>query len=613
VMSDLARQLMLDVYDCDADQVAVVPHGVPDRPFGRNQHFKDKFGFGLHPLMMTFGLMSPGKGIETAIAALPKLIERFPDVIYCIAGATHPNLFATQGEAYRESLIKLSEDLGVAKNIRWINEFLEPDHLLELIEAADIYITPYGSMAQATSGTLSYAVALGKAVVSTPYAHAQELLADDHGILFPVDDAGALSSALIDLLEHPDRIAILQQRAYLRGRSMLWSSFAAQCMNIIYDITQKQFIAANRDSIDIRNLPRLGQAGINRMCDDTGMLQHSIFNVPDRAHGYCVDDNARALLLANRMHQYAPSEFSRRAPTFAAFVQNAWNPDTKSFRNFMDFARNWLETEGSEDSNGRTLWAIGAAYAEADAPALRQWAKCFYNTSAPHALEFGSPRAIAFAMLGAAHVLQMDAGHEIALQTLLKGGETLDRLLCASSRPDWTWFEIVLSYDNCRLPEALIRAAAFLDKPVWLKCGLETLEWITQKQTNAKQQFRPVGSEGFGRMDSHILPFDQQPVEAWAAIDACAAAFEVSGDPKWLRHAETAYAWFFGRNDRGIAIADIKTGSCRDGLTPRGVNENEGAESVLALHLANCTMQRLSVVLGEAKTLLNTHFNSHRN
>jgi glycosyltransferase involved in cell wall biosynthesis len=587
VMSDRAATLLRNVFGAGADQIVLIPHGVPDRPFGRAAQFKAEFGFENRQVLMTFGLLSSGKGIEAMIAALPEIIAGHPSVLYCIVGATHPNLLAREGEAYRERLQALAVELGVEDHIHWIDAFLETEALLDLIEAADVYVTPYLGANQATSGTLSYALALGKAVVSTPYAHATELLAEDHGVLVPFNDSAALANEIGALLDAPDRLLAMQERAYARGRSMIWPEFAAQCMDVIsatqIDVPKKRIVSAQP----------IGIEGLLRICDGTGIIQHSIFSVPDRAHGYCVDDNARALMLMNRIGDYTEPHRSRLTAVFASFVQSAWNDQSGEFRNFMGYARNWLEAAGSEDSCGRALWALGATAHEGQTPSLRHWARGLFDKTAFSARDFGSPRATAFAMLGADYLLSSGREDEAAHSILYTGAERLLSRLSETRRADWPWFESVLAYDNCRLPEALIRAGLRLDRADFTQAGLETLSWMLDLQISPTGHFRSIGSDSFGHEYTAPQPFDQQPVEAWAAIDGASAAYDATLENRWLGHASRAYAWFSGANDRGIAVADPTTGSCHDGINPRGLNLNEGAESVLAFQLASCAIRNL--------------------
>ncbi len=587
VMSQRAAELLSSVFGADNEQIVLIPHGVPDRPFGRSQQFKTEFGFDGRQVLMTFGLLSPGKGIETMIGALPGIAAAHPDVLYCIVGATHPNLLVREGEAYRESLKKLARQLGVEKHVRWIDAFVESEALLDLIEAADIYVTPYRGANQVTSGTLSYAMALGKAVVSTPYAHARELLADDHGVLVPFNDSAALAQEIGALLDAPERHLAMQERAYARGRSMIWPEFAAQCMAVVS--------SARRDWQEPLAKPArpISIEGLLRICDCTGVIQHSIFSVPDRAHGYCVDDNARALMLMNRIGADAEPHRSRLTATFASFVQSAWNAESGEFRNFMGYARGWLEAAGSQDSCGRTLWALGATAHEGRTDSIRRWARRLFGQTAFSARTFGSPRATAFAMLGADYLLASVGDDRAAQAILMDGAEFLLERLAETRRADWPWFESVLAYDNCRMPEAMIRAGLRLDRPDFLTSGIETLTWILDLQTSPAGHFRAIGSDSFGHAYSLPRPFDQQPVEAWAAIDGASAAYDATRDPRWLSHANRAYAWFAGANDRGVALADPVTASCHDGINPRGLNLNEGAESVLSWQLAHCAIIKL--------------------
>ncbi len=582
VMSDRAAALLRDSFGADKDQVVLIPHGVPDRPFGRSAQFKAALGFEGRRILMTFGLLSPGKGIEAVIAALPEIVAEHPDVLYCIVGATHPNLLEREGEAYRERLQTLASELRVEAHVHWIDAFLETHALLDLIEAADVYVTPYLGANQATSGTLSYAVALGKAVVSTPYAHAVELLAEDHGVLVPFKDSAALAREIGALLDAPDRLLALQERAYARGRSMIWPAFAVQCMNIAIatQVRPNALCAMPPQTSSIE--------GLLRICDDTGIIQHSIFCVPDRAHGYCVDDNARALMLMNRIGDHAEPHRSRLTTVFAGFVESSWNDQSGEFRNFMGYARNWLEAAGSEDSCGRALWALGATALEGRTPSLRLWARRLFDKTVISARDFMSPRATAFAMLGADYVLAADQDGAIASALLSNGAEFLCSRLAATRRDDWPWFESVLAYDNCRIPEALIRAGLRLDRPELTQSGLETLDWILELQTSHAGHFRPVGSDSFGHEYCAPRPFDQQPVEAWAAIDGARAAFDATCEARWLDHAKRAFEWYSGANDRGALVGDPAFGTCHDGINPRGLNLNEGAESVLAFQLAQC-------------------------
>lgn len=590
VMAERGKSILERVYGVSPDRVSVIPHGVPDRAYVSPDRAKKRFGLTGRKVIMTFGLLAPDKGIGFMIDAMPAIVERHPDVLYVVIGATHPNLIREQGEALRDALTARAGDLGVGDNIRFIGEFLEQEDLLDWLEAADVYVTPYLNMAQITSGTLSYAIGLGKPVVSTPYLHAAELLANEHGVIVPPRDAGALAEAVLALLNDNDAREALAHRAYALGRDLLWPRAVERAIDLMQAANGARPYVGRFTS---RRPLRPSLEAVKRMTDGTGMLQHGVHTVPDRNHGYCIDDNARALILMCRLGSEMESITGPLASTYAAFINHAWNEERGRFRNFMNYDRSWCETEGSEDSNGRTLWALGCAAEKASDAGIRGWAAEMFDRAAPLADALISPRASAFAALGAAHMIEANSRHGAARHILERSVDTLKRLLVASRRPDWAWFETVLAYDNARLPEALLRAGRLLVDREAIDVGLETLQWIADIQTNGMGAFRPVGTDSFQRPYAPPLPFDQQPLEAQAMIDACTAAMAVSEDATWVDEAWRAYGWFIGDNDLGLAVADGMDGGCHDGLMPHGVNRNQGAESILALQLANASMRSL--------------------
>lgn len=600
VMAERGRRILQDVYGVAADRIAVIPHGVPDRPYADPETAKARFGLAGRKIVMTFGLLAPDKGIDVMIEAMPAIVAAHPDCCYLVIGATHPNLVREQGEALREALMARAEALGVAGHIRFIHAFLEQEALLDRLEACDVYVTPYLNMAQITSGTLSYAIGLGKPVVSTPYLHAAELLADGHGVLVPPRDAGALATAVNGLLSDDEARDALARRAYALGRELLWPRAVERALDLIALAVKERprtgLFAARQAPLPIN----LG--ALLRMTDATGLLQHGVHGIPDRNHGYCIDDNARALILMCRMGDDDRDLVDRLAATYAAFVHHGWNPGRGRFRNFMGYDRRWCEDEGSEDSNGRTLWALGCAAAHGADSGLRGWAATLFDQAAPLADGLVSPRARAFAALGAAERLVADPDHRASLAILRAVADGLTAQLAAARRPGWTWFESVLAYDNARLPEALLRAGTVLADQATVEAGLETLAWICAAQTGPAGSFRPVGTDSFHRPYEAPLPYDQQPLEAQATIDACIAALATTGDRRWADGARHAYGWFVGVNDLGLPLAQASGGGCFDGLMPHGVNRNQGAESILALQLANAAMASLSTILGARKT-----------
>ncbi len=588
VMAEKGRELLRSVYGVPAEKIDVIAHGIPDVPFCEPDAAKAEFGFSGRSVILTFGLLSPNKGIEVMIDAMPAILRSRPDAVYVVLGATHPNLVRDEGETYRESLQARVAALGIEKSVVFLDQFVDLPTLLGFISMCDVYVTPYLNAAQMTSGTLAYSFGLGKAVVSTPYWHARELLADGRGILVPFGDCEAVGAEIAGLLTDPERRQAIRLRAYATSRSMTWERTADRYLQL-FDTARREHrvreSGSGRHPVPsvVGHIPPAMRVGhLLAMCDDTGIYQHAVHSVPDRLHGYCVDDNARALLLAcaleGRGEQSLPEGLAMR---FAAFVQHAWNPDIKRFRNFMSFDRRWLEDRGSEDSHGRTLWALGECARVGLVGSRQRWARDLFAASAPTVEGFGSPRAWAFTLLGLdGWCASGSAPWADRLRTLL--AERLMARLAASETPERAWFEASLSYDNARLCEAMIVTGRATGTAAWTSAGLRALRWLMEQQTAPSGFFRPIGSHGFLDVGQPPRLFDQQPLEATATIAACLAAFDADQDPTWKADAIRAFAWFLGENDLAIPLVDLETGSCRDGLHHDRANENRGGESVLS-------------------------------
>jgi hypothetical protein len=475
-------------------------------------------------------------------------------------------------------LMDLARELEVEEHVRFVDRFVEQEELLDMLQAADIYVTPYLNMAQVTSGTLSYAFAVGKPIIATPYVHAREILGDGHGLLVPPSDPVALALAVLDLLNDDGLRDRIGRVAYEKGRAMLWPRVVEQSLERLP--SRPRLVASHEPAQRPSALPL---NAIERMSDAVGMVQHAVYAVPDRNHGYCIDDNARALMT---MVRRGDDRAAALASTYASFLQHGWNPEKARFRNFMAYDRRWLEDCGSEDSNGRAIWALGMTAARSPWPQLREWASKLFEKTAPIAADFTALRARAFSALGGYELLLHCEEDELARALLRQSGEQLLRTHRQFARDDWNWFEPSLAYDNARLPEVLIRAGQALGDEGMAELGLSTLEWLRSRQSSPRGMFRPVGCKSFGRPYAAPLAFDQQPLEATATVDAAAAAFEMTGEQKWRQMAQDAFAWFFGNNDAAMPMAIPADGSCFDGLMATGINRNQGAESILSLHLA---------------------------
>ncbi len=602
VMSQYAADLLRNVYSVPGERIDVIPHGVPDLPFTDPNYFKDIFGCEGKSVLLTFGLLSPNKGIENVIRGLPAILSRHQDLVYIISGATHPHIRRREGERYRDELQALASEYGVSSHVIFNNRFVSAEELIEQVGAADIYITPYRQEAQVVSGTLAIALSAGKAIISTPYWHAKELLADARGVLVPFDDPQSIAQAANSLLENDAERHAMRKRAYLHSRGTTWQKTAqaymasfqrARTERIARPRAPLQYIFATKET-DL--LPEFDTTHLVSMTDDTGILQHSIFTVPNSLEGYTTDDNARALIVSVLLNGPLPGNrdthalLSRR---YLAFLWLAFHEKKVRFRNFLGYNREWHEEVGSEDSHGRALWAIGTVLGRSDDPGLRGAAGRLFEAAMPATLTFSSPRAWAFSVLGMQAYLDWFPGDRV-----VQGARDLlaNKLLDIYERTHsdgWQWFEESLSYSNARLSQALLVAGLSSGNRRMIDVGYESLNWLVAAQHPKDEDiFVPVGSMGFFSQSREKARFDQQPVEACATISACLQAYQMTEDKAWLEEAWCAFRWFLGENDLQVSLYDNSTGGCRDGLHPDRVNENQGAESTLSFLMALIDMQK---------------------
>ena len=609
VMSELAAQLLREVYAVPAGKIDVIPHGVPDMHFMDPNYFKDKFGTEGKSVLLTFGLLSPNKGIENVIRALPAILARHPNVVYIVSGVTHPHLRKREGERYREELQALAGQLGVSSHLILNNRFVSVEELVEHVGAADIYITPYRQEAQVVSGTLAIALGAGKAIISTPYWHAKELLAEKRGVIVPFDNPIAIAESVLALLENDAERHGMRKRAYLYSRGTTWPKTARAYMASFQRARFERSLhpkAAQLDDAAVElaesmdRLPALNTHHLLAMTDDTGMLQHAIFSVPNTREGYTTDDNARALVVSTLLDESltydAKAEHLNLSRRYLAFLWLAFNSDTGRFRNFLGYDRKWLEDVGSEDSHGRALWALGSVLGESRDAGLRGAAGRLFEAALPAVLTFTSPRAWAFCILGMQAYLDWFPGDR-AIQGMRN--TLANRLLDIYERShseNWRWFEKSLSYSNARLPQALMLAGWRSDNRRMVEAGIEALEWLVATQHCGDNDiFVPIGSSGFFTEGAEKARFDQQPVEACATLSACLEAYRLTRESNWLDEAQRVFTWFLGKNDLQVPLYDAETGGCRDGLHPDRVNENQGAESTLSFLMALLDMQAAKV------------------
>jgi len=611
VMSQNSVDMLREVFHVSADKIDLIPHGIPDLPFTDPNFYKDGFGTEGKSVLLSFGLLSPNKGLESVIQALPEILAHHSNVVYMISGVTHPNVLRHDGDKYRHYLQELAQALGVDKQVIFRNRFESPQDLVELMGAADIYITPYKHKAQVVSGTLTYALSAGKAIVSTPYLHAVEMLDDGRGVLVPFEDPEAIAEKTIALLDDETGRHAMRKRAYLYARDMVWNRVAQKYMKSFERIYNERLrkpratFSAQNTVKALDRLPAIKLDHLHRMTDQTGIVEHAVFVVPNYPEGYTTDDNARALIVTTLLEAlgiHAPSGSPDLASRYMAFLWFAFDPATRRFRNCLSYDRQWQEPEGSEDSHGRAIWGLGTVLGRSENAGLRGAARRLFELAVPAAVQFHSPRACAFALLGLQEYLDSFPGDRAALTA----ADALANRLLYSYRgnysADWNWFEQVLAYSNARLPQALIRAGMRAANDEMVTAGLAALNWlVTIQHCESNGHFVPIGSKGFHSKNSEKARFDQQPVEACATVSACLQAYRATGKDRWRKDAWCAFNWFLGNNDLQIALYDPATGGCKDGLHPDRANENQGAESTLSFLMALLEMRQLDEDNGTQK------------
>jgi glycosyltransferase involved in cell wall biosynthesis len=598
VMSEQGRTLLQRVHDVPAGKIDLIPHGIPAVPVaGRSKH---QLGVDGKSVLLTFGLLSPDKGIEYVIDALPEILARHPDTVYIVLGATHPHIKERHGETYRLMLEARALKLGVAGNMIFHNRFVSQSELTEFLSAADIYITPYLKPEQITSGTLAYAVGSGKAVVSTPYWYASELLADGRGLLVPWRDPPAIAAAVDGLLADDTARLAMCARAAAYGSNMRWPAVARSYLDsferahVEHEQRLRNVFQAKTLARRPLELPALNLQHLRMLTDDTGVLQHATFTVPRYDDGYCLDDNARALLLATVVEDAGTEDVEAvrlLSTRYLAFVSHAFSKDTGRFRNFMTYGRRWTEECGSEDCHGRALWALGTVVGRSVQPGRHSLSGQLFQAALPALGKFSSPRSWAYALLGIDEYLRAFQGDRVVQAMRKTIAERLLDLYQRASGRDWPWFEDSVTYSNARLSQALLVSGSRMENEAMWSAGLRSLDWLFSIQSTAEGAFAAIGSNGFYRRGQTPARFDQQPVEACGMISAALEAHRITADLRWRSRARVAFNWFVGDNELHQSLYDPATGGCRDGLHADRVNENQGAESTLSFLLSLAEMR----------------------
>lgn len=590
VMSNKAILFLTTIYDIAIEKVVLIEHGVPDIHFDKNES-KKEFKLTKNKVILTFGFIGRNKGIETVIKALPEIIKNHPDTLYIILGKTHPNVLRHAGEEYRTYLQLLIKNLNLQSHVRMLNEFIDESELFKYLSACDIYITPYLNEAQITSGTLSYAMGAGCVVVSTPYWHAAELLTEDRGRLFDFGDTVGLASILNQLFDHPETLREIQTNAIEYGKNFTWPKIGKKYLQLCNSLLSypKEQVDKKETVIDLLLLPAFSLSHIKRLTDDTGIIQHAKFGIPNLKEGYCLDDNARALLMVLMTYKQKKDELALEfMPIYLSYIHYMQNKDG-TFRNFLSFNRNFLDKVGSEDSFGRTIWALGYLIGNAPNDAYYQTGKLVFFEALPNFDKLKSIRSIANTIIGICYYLKTNSSDEPMMGVLKNLTNKLIEQYNIHNSENWKWFESLLAYDNGILPLALLHSAQVIPDPDVIKVAMTTMEFL-EEHTLKDGILSVIGNDKWYIKDGERSFFAQQPIDAMAMVLMFHQAFLLTDKKDYLNKLFDSFMWFLGENDLRMSLYDFETTGCCDGFENYGVNRNQGAESSLAYLISHLTV-----------------------
>lgn len=590
VMGKIAINLLHKVYSIPLKKIDFIEHGAPDYEPPLNNPLKADPLFGKHKILLTFGLISRNKGLETVVRALPEIVAKHRDVVYVILGNTHPGIKKNSGEEYREHLMKVAEDLGVINNIVFINRFVAEEELINYLSAADIYVSPYLNEAQITSGTLSYAVGAGAAIVATPYWHARELLDQERGVLFNFKDEIGLARVVNDLFDNPQKLNTIKENAYNYGLNLRWPVIGKQYLSILQAIIDNPDFGERifRQVIDPEIMPEFSLNYVKRLTDRTGIIQHSKYGVPNWKEGYCIDDNARALILAVMACKLNYEDAYEMLPTYLSYLHYMQN-DSGSFRNFLSYQREYLDEVGSEDAFGRTIWALGYLVNNAPSHSYSKFGEELFLNAAAHFRGLTYLRAISNTIIGICYYLKTHPSDNEMLATLDHLTRRLTDAYKSCKGENWNWFENYLTYDNAFLPLSLLHSAEITGKQEVLNIAIESMNFLEGLTLDPKY-FSPVGNIGWHFRDGEKPQYDQQAVDAMAMALMYGQAYQMTNDYQYLKKMFSVYSWFLGENALFAPLYDSETKGCSDGLQHRGINNNQGAESTLAYLITQLTV-----------------------
>lgn len=581
VMNVLAIDFLKRIYDLPSDKILVIEHGIPNfESFDRSIIEKPKSWEG-RTILLTFGLLGRSKGIETVIKALPYIIDKHPELLYVVLGKTHPHVVKYSGEEYRDSLEALTNQLELKNNVEFVNRYVTELELVQKLLLADIYVSPYLNKNQITSGTLCYAVGSRSAVVSTPYWHAKTLLANGIGCLYNFGDHIGLAEILVNLLNNPDEIDILKNKSFIYGKTISWTKIGMKYLSTFNLVVTTYNIVEDKIVI-----PNFTTEHLERLTDCTGLIQHSNGCVPDYNTGYCLDDNARALIVSLIAYkQTGEKKYLSQINTFLSFLMYM-QEDDGSFKNYLSYDRKLKGSEkGSDDAFGRAIWALGILIQLSPNESLFHVALDLFNRAIAHFSALKYVRGYANCILGLYHYLKKFPDQKEYIEILTDLADKLVEKYEIQKSNNWDWFETMVTYDNGLIPAALYLASKYSDNKIYFDVADATRKTIEEKCL-VKGELTLIGNKEWWIKNHKTYEFAQQPIDAMAMIIMYKCAYRCTSDKKYIENMKICFDWFFGKNDLNLPVYDQITCGCHDGLENLEVNRNQGAESTIAYLLS---------------------------
>lgn len=583
VMNNLSSEILKSDYAIAEEKIILIPHGIPQTSFDPSDKFKTELSLEGKTVLSTFGFLSPNKGVQYAIRALPEVIAKFPNLVYLVIGATHPNVIRQKGEVYRNALVEEVQKLGLENHVKFYNKYLELPELITYLKATDIYLSPNLDEGQSVSGTLSYALGCGRPVIAAATSYAKYLVTPPVGYLVPTRHSGAIAKNLLELLGDEKKAKGMGREAYEHTRPMTWPNVATAYFNLY-----KKFADLETEE---DKLPEIKLDHLKRLTDNFGIFHFAKYSKPEKRYGYSLDDNARALIVASHFYELKPQlEVLKLIETYLTFMKSVQN-SSGHFANVVSYQKK-RDGTSDEDVQGRAIWALGYTSSNLSLPEeIRAQADAMFHKALTPLPNIQSPRAMAFAIAGLYFHLKKHR-HRHILTMLKKLADRQVELYKNFAEGDWRWFEDQLTYSNSKLPESLFYAHAITGHPKYLETANATLDFLSQVNFE-KDYYMPIGQNGWYFRHRKRSYFDQQPEDTASMVETKVAAYKITKDKRHLKDAYRAMSWFLGKNHIGQMVYDEVTGGCYDGVGQYAINLNQGAESTISYLLARLALEEI--------------------